>query len=222
MCLCCGFTQFHYNYGHSYGRIWNPPLRSANPVAFCLPPTSAGWGHPALHPTEKGERRAASPLAAVPVCAVLHHPGNRTTYPGHAAGHRPAGKKPPLSKGGAEPARRRDSCPSAGVTAHKAQPVGIPPSACGVHLPLTREARLSKKCVHPLAPSARGLRPQAVGERTVRLPEIFRAMARFSPSAPSGHLPRRGRLFCSRLKLHFKFHSCKIRQSVLQSHSIPF
>ena len=50
-------------------------------------------------------------------------------------------------------------------------------------------------CVHPLAPSARGLRPQAVGERTVRLSEIFRAMARFSPSAPSGHLPRRGRLF---------------------------
>ena len=44
-----------------------------------------------------------------------------------------------------------------------------------------------KRCVHPLAPSARGLRPQAVGERTVRLSEIFRAMARFSPSAPSGH-----------------------------------
>ena len=55
--------------------------------------------------------------------------------------------------------------------------------------------RLSKRCVHPLAPSARGLRPQAVGERTVRLSEIFRAMARFSPSAPSGHLPRRGRFF---------------------------
>ena len=66
MCFCCGFTQFHFYYGHSRGRIWNPPLRSANPVAFCLPPTSAGWGHPALHPTEKGERRAASPLAAVP------------------------------------------------------------------------------------------------------------------------------------------------------------
>ena len=44
-----------------------------------------------------------------------------------------------------------------------------------------------KRYVHSLAPSARGLRPQAVGERTVRLPEIFRAMARFSPSAPSGH-----------------------------------
>ena len=27
---------------------------------------------------------------------------------------------------------------------------------------------------------------------------------------------------CPNLKLHFKFHSCKIRQSVLQSHSIPF
>ena len=48
--------------------------------------------------------------------------------------------------------------------------------------------RLSKKVrSHPLAPSAKRLRPQAVGERTVRLPEIFRAMARFSPSAPSGH-----------------------------------
>ena len=56
--------------------------------------------------------------------------------------------------------------------------------------------RLSKKVrSHPLAPSAKRLRPQAVGERTVRLPEIFRAMARFSPSAPSGHLPRRGRFF---------------------------
>ena len=44
-----------------------------------------------------------------------------------------------------------------------------------------------KRCAHPLAHSARGLRPQAVGERTVRLSEIFRAMARFSPSAPSGH-----------------------------------
>ena len=54
-----------------------------------------------------------------------------------------------------------------------------------------------KRCAYPLAPSARGLRPQAVGERTVRLPEIFRAMARFSPSAPSGHRPRRGRFFDS-------------------------
>ena len=54
-----------------------------------------------------------------------------------------------------------------------------------------------KRCAPPLAPFARGLRPQAVGERTVRSPEIFRAMARFSPSAPSGHLPRRGSFFDS-------------------------
>ena len=52
--------------------------------------------------------------------------------------------------------------------------------------------RLSKKVRSPLGPSAKGLRPQAVGERTVRLPEIFRAMARFSPSAPSGHLSHSG------------------------------
>ena len=47
--------------------------------------------------------------------------------------------------------------------------------------------RLSKKVCSPLGPLCEGARPQAVGERTVRLPEIFRAMARFSPSAPSGH-----------------------------------
>ena len=127
MCFCWGFTQFHFYYGHSHGRIWNPPLRSANPVAFCLPPTSAGWGHPALHPTEKGERRAASPLAAVPACG--HSKPSVQSPHSH-----PTGKKPPLSKGGAEPARRRDSCPSAGVTACRASPVGIPPAACGVHL----------------------------------------------------------------------------------------
>ena len=127
MCFCCGFTQFHFYYGHSHGRIWNPPLRSANPVAFCLPTTSAGWGHPALHPTEKGTRRAASPLAAVPACGHSK-PSVQSSHP------HPAGKKPPLPKGGAEPARRRDSCPSAGVTACKTQPAGIPPAACGVHL----------------------------------------------------------------------------------------
>jgi hypothetical protein len=47
--------------------------------------------------------------------------------------------------------------------------------------------RLSKKVRSPLGILCEGTRPQAVGERTVRLPEIFRVMARFSPSAPSGH-----------------------------------
>ena len=55
-------------------------------------------------------------------------------------------------------------------------------------------SRGAQRCVHPLAPSARGLRPQAVGERVVRLSEIFRAMARFSPSAPSGHRSPSGAL----------------------------
>ena len=110
-CRCS--TRFNFHCVHSHGRIWNPPLRSANPVAFCLPPTSAGWGHPALRPTEKGERRAASTLAAVPACAVLRHPGSRTTFPRHAAGHRPVAKSLPCQRevpslrGGGIPARLR-------------------------------------------------------------------------------------------------------------------
>ena len=110
-CRCS--TRFNFHCVHSHGRIWNPPLRSANPVAFCLPPTSAGWGHPALRPTEKGERRAASPLSAVPACAVLRHPGSRTTFPRHAAGHRPVAKSLPCQRevpslrGGGIPARLR-------------------------------------------------------------------------------------------------------------------
>ena len=110
-CRCS--TRFNFHCVHSHGRIWNPPLRSANPVAFCLPPTSAGWGHPALRPTEKGERRAASPLAAVPACAVLRHPGSRTTFPRHAEGHRPVAKSLPCQRevpslrGGGIPARLR-------------------------------------------------------------------------------------------------------------------
>ena len=47
--------------------------------------------------------------------------------------------------------------------------------------------RLSKKVRLPLGPLCEGAPPQAVGERAVRLPEIFRAMARSSHSAPSGH-----------------------------------
>ena len=84
-------------------------------------------------------------------------------------------------------------------SAHGQSWQGYPSSALGRglgHLPPKGEGTdCRKRCAHPLAPSARGLRPQAVGERTVRLPEILRAMARFSPSAPSGHLPRRGRFF---------------------------
>ena len=54
------------------------------------------------------------------------------------------------------------------------------------------EHGISPSCMYavfPLAPSERGLPPQRLGERTVPLPEIFRAAARFNPSAPTGHLP---------------------------------
>ena len=106
LCFCCGFTQFHFYYGHSHGRIWNPPLRSANPVAFCLPPTSAGWGHPALHPTEKGERRATSPLAAVPACGHSK-PSVQSPHPHPADKSLPCQREVPSLRGGGIPARLR-------------------------------------------------------------------------------------------------------------------
>ena len=92
-----------------------------------LPAANFGGGAPRPTSYRKGERRAASPLAAVPASGHSK-PSVLSPHP------HPAGKKPPLSKGGAEPAKRRDSCPSAGVTACKTQPAGIPPAACGVHL----------------------------------------------------------------------------------------
>ena len=53
----------------------------------------------------------------------------------------------------------------------------------------SRPSDCRKRCVYPLAPSARGLRPQAVGERTVPLPERLQITARFSPSGPAGPPP---------------------------------
>ena len=174
MCFCCGFTQFHFNYGHSHGRIWNPPLRSANPVAFCLPPTSAGWGHPALHPTGKGKRRAASPLAAVPASGH-NKPSVQSPHP------HPAGKKPPLSKGGR--------------TVEKLHPCLI-------------------ACVGATIGRPSAYRRNAISGTVF----IQGKRARASNARPYKSVSTR----CSNLKLYFKFHSCKIRQSVLQSHSIPF
>ena len=174
MCFCCGFTQFYFYYGHSHGRIWNPPLRSANPVAFCLPPTSAGWGHPAPHPTEKGERRAASPLAAVPACGHSK-PSVQSSHP------HPTGEKPPFDKGG--------------WTVEKLHPCLI---AC-----------VGATMGRPLA-----YRRNAISGTVF----IQGKRARAGNARPYKRVSTRS----SHLKLHFKFHSCKIRQSVLQSHSIPF
>ena len=174
MCFCCGFTQFYFYYGHSHGRIWNPPLRSANPVAFCLPPTSAGWGHPAPHPTETGERRAASPLAAVPACGHSK-PSVQSSHP------HPTREKPPFDKGG----------------------------------------RIVEK-LHPCLITCVGAtmgRPSAYRRNAISGTVFIQGKrARASNARPYKSVSTR----CSNLKLHFKFHSCKIRQSVLQSHSIPF
>ena len=174
MCFCCGFTQFNFNYEHSHGRIWNPPLRSADSVTFCLPPTSAGWGHPALRPTEKGERRAASPLAAVPACGHSK-PSVQSSHP------HPTGEKPPFDKGG----------------------------------------RIVEK-LHPCLITCVGAtmgRPSAYRRNAISGTVFIQGKrARASNARPYKSVSTR----CSNLKLHFKFHSCKIRQSVLQSHSIPF
>ena len=174
MCFCCGFTQFHFYYEHSHGRIWNPPLRSANPVTFCLPPTSAGWGHPAPHPTEKGERRAASPLAAVPACGHSK-PSVQSSHP------HPTGEKPPFDKGG----------------------------------------RIVEK-LHPCLIACVGAtmgRPLAYRRNAISGTVFIQGKrARAGNARPYKRVSTRS----SHLKLHFKFHSCKIRQSVLQSHSIPF
>ena len=51
-----------------------PPPFACTPFRFCrLPPTSAGWGHPALHPTEKGNvgRPALWPPCPLPATANL-------------------------------------------------------------------------------------------------------------------------------------------------------
>ena len=71
-CRCS--TRFNFHCVHSRGRIWNPPLRSANPVAFCLPPTSAGWGHPALRPTKKGNVGRPALWPPCPLAATVNLP----------------------------------------------------------------------------------------------------------------------------------------------------
>ena len=48
-------------------------------------------------------------------------------------------RKPPLSKGGG-PKDRRDSDEPCRIARYTRERPGIPPSAYGVHLPLTREA----------------------------------------------------------------------------------
>ena len=213
MCVCCGFTQFHFYYGHSHGRIWNPPLRSANPVAFCLPPTSAGWGHPALHPTEKGERRAASPLAAVP-----------------ASGHsKPSVQSPTLTpqtkaslvKGRCRACEAEGFLPVCGCDSVQGIARRNPSGRLRRPPPFDKGGWTVEK-LHPCLIACVGAtmgRPLAYRRNAISGTVFIQGKrARASNARPYKRVSTRS----SHLKLHFKFHSCKIRQSVLQSHSIPF
>ena len=173
MCFCCGFTPFHFYCGHSRGRIWNPPLRSANPVAFCLPPTSAGWGTPPYILPKKGNVGRPALWPPCPLPATVNLPCNPSPSPRR--------QKPPFDKGGR--------------TVEKLHPCLI-------------------ACVGATMGRPSAYRRNAISGTVF----IHGKRARASNARPYKSVSTR----CSNLKLHFKFHSCKIRQSVLQSHSILF
>ena len=91
-----------------------------------------------------GRGRARLPLNGVPAAKLRA---------GHA---RPLRQSLPCQREVPNAVRRRDSWPFADVTGNPARPVGIPPSACGVHLPLTREAQTVEKGAFPPWPPLRG------------------------------------------------------------------
>ena len=214
MCFCCGFTQFHFYYGYSHGRIWNPPLRSANPVTFCLPPTSAGWGHPALRPTKKGERRAASPLAAVPASGHSK-PSVQSPHP------HPTGKKASLVKGRCRACEAEGFLPVCGCDSVQGIARRNPSGRLRRPPPFDKGGWTVEK-LHPCLIACVGAtmgRPLAYRRNAISGTVFIQGKrARASNARPYKRVSTRS----SHLKLHFKFHSCKIRQSVLQSHSIPF
>ena len=96
-------------------------------------------------------------------------------------------------------ARRRDSCPAAGITDNKATPIGIPPAAFGVHLPLTREASACQKTSlwETDSPDTGEVALAPEGERWPEGPEgenlafarNLRACVKLSPPPPAGGAP---------------------------------
>ena len=201
-----GNVRFH-------GSIWNAPLREPKRPpcvkgAGCAAAQTEGLRPYGYNPTRPytlqslrhGLRRATR-LRVGPLCRCATSP--------HTVGSHP------LHKGGFAVGRRGEHCSPAAISGNVRfhgsiwnaplrrrggfyiRPYNLGQrrtsraSTARPYNALFRQSGLpsrgAQRCVHPLAPSARGLRPQAVGERVVRLSEIFRAMARFSPSAPSGH-----------------------------------
>ena len=213
MCFCCGFTQFHFYYGHAHGRIWNPPLRSANPVAFCLPPTSAGWGHPALRPTKKGNvgRPALWPPCPLPATANL--PCNPPTLTPQT--------KASLVKGRCRACEAEGFLPVCGCDSVQGIARQNPSGRLRRPPPFDKGGWTVEK-LHPCLIACVGAtmgRPLAYRRNAISGTVFIQGKrARASNARPYKRVSTR----FSHLKLHFKFHSCKIRQSVLQSHSIPF
>ena len=137
-CRCS--TRFNFHCVHSRGRIWNPPLRTANSVAFCLPPTSAGWGHPALHLPKKGN---VGRPALWPPCPLAPSYAIRAAAP-HSPGT-PRGtapwRKASLVKGRCRACEAEGFLPVCGVHLLPFWRYAPPPPARG-SLSLTREAFL--------------------------------------------------------------------------------
>ena len=145
----------------------------------CILPAANFGGVGAPRPTsnQKGERRAASPLAAVP-----------------ASGHsKPSVQSPTLTP------RRKASLVKGRCRACEAE--GFLP-VCGCD-------------------SVQGIARQNPSGRLRRPPAPLLALRATSPGTGESVFDKGG-FSAPNLKLHFKFHSCKIWQSVLQSHSIPF
>ena len=74
------------------------------------------------------------------------------------------------------------------------RPFGAPPSQREVFRHAEEDAfapslDCRKRCAHPLAPSARGLRPQAVGERTYRQAAVYTTVTSVSQSPVTAYLP---------------------------------
>ena len=96
-----------------------------------------------------------------------------------------------------------------------------PPSPCRQKPPFDKGGRTVEK-LHPCLIACVGAtmgRPSAYRRNAISGTVFIQGKrARASNARPYKSVSTR----CSNLKLHFKFHPCKIRQSVLQSHSIPF
>ena len=83
--------------------------------------------------------------------------------------------------------------------------------------------RTVKKGAFTLGPLCEGAPPAGGGGENCTITRNISGYGKVLSLRPFGAPPSQREAFLRpNLKLHFKFHSCKIWQSVLQSHSIPF